>query len=267
MTIPLSPSRASDFKSCPQLFKFRAVDRLPEPTDPAGLRGTIVHSSLEALFALPAPERVPSAIPGLIRRAWEALAEPKDPSQLELGQFDPTFGLTESEREEVDQESNLALERYFQLEDPRTVRHLNLEWWVEHEGSKSSLRGIIDRVDLTPEGAWILTDYKTGRSPSETYALGSFFALKFYALVCWRTYGKMPKALRLLHLREPEEIRLEPTRSMLEGTEQQLQALGVAIAKAFRNDDWRPRPSHVCNWCPHRNICPAWESKDVAEAV
>ena len=24
----LSPSRASDFKTCPQLFKFRAVDRL-----------------------------------------------------------------------------------------------------------------------------------------------------------------------------------------------------------------------------------------------
>jgi len=31
----LSPSRASDFKTCPLLYRFRSIDRLPEPPSPA----------------------------------------------------------------------------------------------------------------------------------------------------------------------------------------------------------------------------------------
>ena len=47
--VALSPSRAADFKACPLLFKFRTIDRLPEPPDPSRARGTIVHAVLERL--------------------------------------------------------------------------------------------------------------------------------------------------------------------------------------------------------------------------
>jgi putative RecB family exonuclease len=266
MAIPLSPSRASDFKSCPQLFKYRAVDQLPEPADPAGTRGSLVHSALQELFKLPPKQRVPQAVPELLSRGWENLCSEVEGDQLELSSPPGTLGLNDQELDQVMSESNSMMERYFLIEDPRKVRALNLEWWVEHHSEKTSLRGIIDRVDVTPEGAWILTDYKTGRSPSESYALGSFFGLKFYALVCWRTYGKMPKALRLLHLKEPEEIKLIPSEAMLEATEKQMSALGIAIARAYKTDDWRARPSKLCSWCPHRSICPAWKS-EMATAV
>ena len=36
----LSPSRVSDFKTCPLLFRFRAVDRLPEPPSPEAVSYT-----------------------------------------------------------------------------------------------------------------------------------------------------------------------------------------------------------------------------------
>ncbi|PRC44610.1 recombinase RecB, partial [Mycobacterium sp. ITM-2017-0098] len=57
----LSPSRASDFKQCPLLYRFRAIDRLPEPSSTAQVRGSVVHAALEQLYALPAPDRVPEA--------------------------------------------------------------------------------------------------------------------------------------------------------------------------------------------------------------
>ena len=53
----LSPSRAADFKQCPLLYRFRAIDRLPEPPSPAQVRGSVVHAALERLYALPADER------------------------------------------------------------------------------------------------------------------------------------------------------------------------------------------------------------------
>ena len=49
----LSPSRANDFLQCPQLFRFRVIDRLPEPPSSAAARGTLVHAVLEHLFDLP----------------------------------------------------------------------------------------------------------------------------------------------------------------------------------------------------------------------
>ena len=68
----LSPSRASDFKHCPLLYRFRAIDRLPETPSPAQVRGIVVHAVLEELFGLPAAERTPDRA----RDAWnEATAK------------------------------------------------------------------------------------------------------------------------------------------------------------------------------------------------
>ena len=55
----LSPSRAGDFMTCPLLYRFRTIDRLPEPSSPDAVRGTLVHKVLEDLFDLPAADRTP----------------------------------------------------------------------------------------------------------------------------------------------------------------------------------------------------------------
>ncbi|MCW2507314.1 MAG: RecB family exonuclease, partial [Modestobacter sp.] len=48
----LSPSRAADFKTCPLLYRFRTIDRLPERKTKAAVRGTLVHAVLEKLYDL-----------------------------------------------------------------------------------------------------------------------------------------------------------------------------------------------------------------------
>ncbi len=56
----LSPSRAADFKQCPLLYRFRAIDRLPEAPSTAQLRGSVVHAALEQLYGLPAAHAAPT---------------------------------------------------------------------------------------------------------------------------------------------------------------------------------------------------------------
>ncbi len=46
----LSPSRASDFKTCPQLYKFKAIDKIPTEPTIYQARGTTAHLALERLF-------------------------------------------------------------------------------------------------------------------------------------------------------------------------------------------------------------------------
>src|SRR4029077_20801617 len=71
----LSPSRAADFKTCPLLYRFRTIDRIPEPPTTDQARGTLVHAVLERLFALPAAQRTKAEAAALVAPQWERLCD------------------------------------------------------------------------------------------------------------------------------------------------------------------------------------------------
>jgi putative RecB family exonuclease len=254
--VTLSPSRAADFKTCPQLYKYRAIDKLPEPSDPYRARGTVVHDVLERLYRLPAPERSPATARALLGEVWAACREEEEYAGLELSEERERTWLAAAEA---------MLANAFVIEDPSRVNVHDVEAWVTHEGPRTGLRGIIDRIEILDDGGWVLSDYKTGRSPSDHYALGAFFGLRFYALVCWRAFGVLPRELRLVQLGVPEVLSLQPTVQMLEGLERQLDAIGAAVLRARSTGDWRPKPGPLCTRCAHRAICPAWAAE--AEAA
>src|SRR3990170_310954 len=79
----LSPSRAGDFMTCPLLYRFRVIDRIPETPSPEAVRGTVVHSVLERLFDLPALDRTPERAAELLQPAWDDLRE-AEPELAEL---------------------------------------------------------------------------------------------------------------------------------------------------------------------------------------
>ena len=79
----LSPSRASDFKTCPLLYRFRSIDRLPETPTRDATRGTVVHAVLEHLYDLPAAERTLDRALATVTPQWQALlAERPELAQL-----------------------------------------------------------------------------------------------------------------------------------------------------------------------------------------
>jgi len=79
----LSPSRAADFKTCPLLYRFRCIDRLPQAPSKVATRGTLVHAVLEELFDLPAAGRTLVAARGLLPGAWQrVLAESPEAAAL-----------------------------------------------------------------------------------------------------------------------------------------------------------------------------------------
>ncbi len=79
----LSPSRASDFKTCPLLYRFRSIDRLPETPTRDATRGTVVHAVLEHLYDLPAADRTLDRALATVTPQWQALlAERPELAQL-----------------------------------------------------------------------------------------------------------------------------------------------------------------------------------------
>ena len=65
----LSPSRASQFKTCPKQYKFANVDKIIEPTNEVQAKGTTVHQALEDLYELPKEERSSENLYNLFRNS------------------------------------------------------------------------------------------------------------------------------------------------------------------------------------------------------
>jgi len=252
----ISPSRAADFMSCPLLFRFRTVDRLPEPFSVDAVRGTLVHKVLEDLFSLPSDERTPETAREMLVPTWEALVE-SQPTLADM--FEGAEEANEPGFLEWLRSAGEVLDRYFTLEDPRRLEPAERELYVETLlDSKLLLRGYVDRLDVAPDGAIRIVDYKSGNAPGEGFEAKALFQMRFYALVIWRSRGVIPKMLQLIYLGNGEMLRYEPDEADLVATERKILAIWEAIRLAEAERDWRPSPSRACDWCAHRAICPAW---------
>ena len=247
----LSPSRAGDFLQCPLLFRFRVVDRLPEPPSSAAARGTLVHAVLENLFGLPAVDRTLEAAHGLLPEQWALLRE-RTPEVAELFADDGALaGWLESAR--------ALLATYFTLEDPRRLEPAERELYVVTDLEDGpQLRGIVDRVDVAPNGWVRVVDYKTGKSPRAGYESSALFQMRFYAYVLWRTRGVLPKRLQLEYLGDGTMLQHEPTEPEMLTFEARIRSIWAGIQEAAAAGDWRTRRSRLCDWCSFRAHCPEY---------
>ena len=248
----LSPSRAADFMTCPLLFRFRTVDRLPEPPSAAAARGTLVHGVLEHLFDLDAVERTPDRAAAMLPETWDGLVA-FEPELAELA------GEPGEDRDAWFAAAADLLDRYFLLEDPSRLQPAERELYVETQlDGGLRLRGYVDRLDIAPGGDLRVVDYKTGRAPGVGYEAKAMFQMRFYALVLWKLRGVVPRLLQLVYLGSGEVLRYEPDEADLRATERKVVAIWHAIERAHEQRDWRPSPSRLCDWCAHHAICPAF---------
>ena len=258
----LSPSRAADFKTCPLLFRFRTIDKLPEQPTPDQLRGTLVHAVLERLFDLPAGERTPAAAAELVAPEWERLvaAEPELAALFARPEPPVLDGMPLAEAERLAAFFDSArglLEGYFAVEDPSRLEPAEREALVSTlVDERLLIRGYVDRLDVSPAGDLRVVDYKTGGAPREAFEGRALFQLKFYALVLWRTRGVVPRVLRLLYLRDQEICDYSPDAGELERFERTLMALSQAIERARADKHFVAKPSRLCGWCSHQAFCP-----------
>jgi putative RecB family exonuclease len=251
----LSPSRAGDFKTCPLLYRLRTIDHLPEEPSPAAVRGTVVHKVLENLFDLPAAERTPEQADAMVQAAWELVLE-EEPELATMLVGDGTDGSAIAAWLASCRES---LRGYFDLEDPRRLEPAEREVYVEALlDSRLLLRGFVDRIDIAPDGAIRVVDYKTGRSPGVGFESRALFQMRFYALVLWRTRGVVPTLLQLIYLGDGQVVSYRPDEADLRATERLVEALWRAIELARSTGEWLPSPGAACSWCSFQAHCPTF---------
>lgn len=245
----LSPTKVTAFKDCALAFRLANIDRLPEPSSVAAAKGTVVHRALQLLFREQDPQgrTLPAALACLERAIPEVLGDDEH-TDLELD---------DEARAAFAADAEALLRHDFELEDPRAVRVIGTELRLSVQLGTLRLSGIIDRLELDDDGRLVVTDYKTGRAPSQGYEQTRLAGVHFYALLCEELLGVRPARIQLLHLREPIAISTVPTDQSLQAWRRQTAAVWSAVERACDAEDFRPRPGRLCGYCAFHPYCPA----------
>ena len=246
--IAISPSRASDYKRCPLQYRLRAIDKIPEPSTEAQVKGTLVHTVLEEMFAWPREERTYPAAVKRLKPNWEKMREE-----------DPACAEPVADEYQLLVDARTLLRGYFTMENPLGFDAHAQEMPVDFTLPNGvPVRGFIDRVDIAPTGEVRVVDYKTGKKPLPRYSQDAQFQMRFYALVYWRMFGVVPTQLKLMYLKVMDSMILAPSREELEYFERDLAELWWKIEADGKSGNFRPQQSKLCGWCVFQHPCPVF---------
>ena len=186
----LSPSSASAFEQCPRRWRYKYVEREPEPSGPAALVGSFAHLVLEFLCGLPAKHRTQEQAKALARELWPDFEHDPDYAALDLD---------DAASRAFRWEAWLAILGLWDLEDPAAVEVVSTEQKVNATLGDVPFVGVIDRVDRRPEGL-VVSDYKSGTLPRVRWRGDKLKQVMLYAAALTDATGEQPERARLLYL-------------------------------------------------------------------
>lgn len=246
--VRLSFSRIDTYRTCPRMFRYRYVDRLPGKPAPALSFGTSVHEALERFYDRKLPEE-PSEedLVGFLYDAWD------------------TSGFREVGRDEQKQwyrQGQDVLRRYHRRVTGSYRLPVATEAWFELPFEDAVVVGSIDRVD-DDDGVLRVVDYKTNKRVKDRDRVKRSLQLSIYALACEHLYGELPGTVSLDFVVAGREIVVDVDDLDLDEARRAV----AETAAAVKAEAYEPTPMRLCDWCDFRAVCPAWEGQDAGEVL
>lgn len=254
-----SHSKLSAFESCPRKYKFKYIDKIKvEGYDTIeAFLGSRVHEALERLYRDVLMTRIPTEQDTLRffddgwERNWHSGVEivRKEYSAEDYRNLGRSCLRSFYERyHPFDQDRTLGLEESitFPLIEP------------PGRGEKTSpvyIRGYIDRLALTPEGAIEIQDYKTSRHLPSQIDLGADRQLALYQIAVKKRFPEAKKIRLVWHYLVYDQ-KLVSTRTSEDLEVLKRETLEL-INEIESQTDFAPTESALCNWCEYIDICPA----------
>ncbi len=241
----LSPSGAATFEQCPRRWRFRYVERLPDPPGVEALVGTFAHRVLELLMQRHPGNRSKDEARRIARQAWSEISVSHDYREL---------ALDDAAAREFRWSAWNAIEGLWDLEEPSEVEVVSTEQQVSATLGGVPFRGVVDRVESEPDGL-VISDYKSGRAPSPRYAIGRLQQVLLYAAAIAEQAGEQPVRAQLLYLGQ-KVVSTAVNTAELDGAVEQFTETWEAIGDSCRSDDFEPRPGPLCCYCSYSQLCP-----------
>ena len=239
---PLSHSSISLYNECPQKYKFRYVDLVPEKPRHFFSFGRSVHSALEFFYGVKTP--VPPTIEELLKNYREVW--------VQEGYRD------QSQEVEYFEEGTRILKAFHAKHTKDFHVPLFVEYGFDFQIEGVPVKGFVDRVDKLPDGRLAVVDYKTGKKLA-TGRLEVDAQLTMYQYACESLLGAEVGELIFYHLPTLKEHRASRRGTQLVD---ELKARVVTTAESITKEKFDPKPDEmVCRWCDYKPICPIFKDQ------
>ncbi|MHB8379431.1 MAG: RecB family exonuclease [Acidimicrobiales bacterium] len=243
----LSPSRLSDFQTCPRRYQHASIERLPQPASYASAKGRFIHFVFENLFLLDAERRTVERAREYLSPAIEVILT--DDVRHDIGLDDAMLARLLSETEAI-------LLRYFEMEDPTTVKSEGIELRLGVDVNDTPLFGILDRLDRDPDGTLTIVDYKTGALPNRSYDSQTFANTELYAALCEAKLGERPTTIRLMYVAHGQSIERSVTDVVVKARTSAATSAWTKIKRYYDDGDFPAAPSsNACRFCSFKDLC------------
>ena len=245
----LSPSRLSDFQTCPRRYQYSSIERIPQPASYATAKGRFAHYVFEQLFQLAPEERTLERARSFVPAAVEAILTDHVRSDIHMD---------DAMMRRLLEETEAIITMYFQMEDPTTVTSEGVELRIGATVEGAPLFGILDRLDRDDDGSLTIVDYKTGGLPNRNYDSQTFANAELYAALCEASLGEQPSKIRLMYVAKGESIERNVTDVVVRARSHSAASAWAKINRFYDDGEFPATPStNACRFCSYKDLCRA----------
>ena len=236
---PLSHSSLTMYGECPQRYKFKYVDNLPEKPRHYFSFGSSVHEALEFFYGVKTlPPPTLEEVLAYFKGHWKSA------------------GYKDQEQEEQYFEDGRRILTLFYR---KHVLDFRLPLFVEYQFNLAvagvPVTGKVDRVDKLADGRLAILDYKTGKALARDRAQTDA-QLTMYQMACEELLGAEVARLAFYHLPSLTEHSIERhPKALVDALRRRIVGTAESISKAR----FEASPDeNKCRWCDYKPVCPVF---------
>ena len=232
----ISESKYQTFRQCGLKYRYRYVERLPEP-DEANTEalhfGSYIHKILED---------------GVNAKTKEELLQIAENTR-------GTYKITEKYKGN----DIVCIENFLEFNSQLSESVSTEQAFEVPIKDDITLNGIIDRVVKGTDGGYLVIDYKTSKREKSKVELYQDSQLKGYVYAISQLYGVSYDKIVAAHY-YPLTNNLVTVQYSVPQINQHLRTIVDHVWKIrkAKKDDLKPSRNDFCNWCPYKGACPEY---------
>lgn len=245
----LSYSSMDTYQTCPLKYKFREINKIPEPKSKEAVFGTLIHAVLKYVHT-------PSLLSPTVEQALDFFSKGWN-SEIYENELEERAAFTQGVQ---------MIQNYYAKNKIADYTIVDLESRFAIEigstgGPNHIVCGVIDRIDKTADGYEII-DYKTTRRMPTQDKVDNDLQLSIYLKAFLNRYPKEAANLdtitvSLYFLKHGVKLSSQRTKEQLDALEENF----LRVIKDIEAGKFDPVLNPLCDWCGYQKICPLWKHK------
>jgi DNA helicase-2/ATP-dependent DNA helicase PcrA len=240
---PFSASALQTFDNCPMQYKFSYVLHVPTAGKTYFNLGSVVHQVIE----------------NLTRQELEGIPPTKETALATLEQFwsSDAYASKKKECEDKDRAEQM-IDTYLAWQSQNENEVIDVEMKFAFDLNGRIVKGFIDWVERSPEGQYIVIDFKTGSQSETKHSIKENIQMNVYSLAILEKFGALPRKTSLLYVKHKKMVDYFPDNEQLEKQKMRLKSMidAVLLERFPGNPTYQ-----TCRFCDYEVLCDEKEIK------